>query len=203
MVGEGVSENIVAADVEKRLGVVLVSRVTVAVVGADVVGTDVAPEVVETFCVVEEEGVVRMVRMAVEVAAAGKLVEGTVLVALRRVPGRAEILLVMVAGDEEETIVEMMGSNVLEETKTLVASGTVVVRDAVVVAGANMAVAAVVMAELVVTDCVVEGGKEMVVSASELEHSSMVVLGSEVVEGTEEVVAERVVTEATVVVSRS
>lgn len=113
MVGEGVSENIVAADVEKRLGVVLVSRVTVAVVGADVVGTDVAPEVVETFCVVEEEGVVRMVRMAVEVAAAGKLVEGTVLVALRRVPGRAEILLVMVAGDEEETIVEMMGSMVV------------------------------------------------------------------------------------------
>lgn len=113
VVGEGVSENIVAADVEKRLGVVLVSRVTVAVVGADVVGTDVAPEVVETFCVVEEEGVVRMVRMAVEVAAAGKLVEGTVLVALRRVPGRAEILLVMVAGDEEETIVEMMGSMVV------------------------------------------------------------------------------------------
>lgn len=106
----------------------------------------------------------------------------------------ADVVLVGVAGGV---------SIVVEETKTLVASGTVVVRDAVVVAGANMAVAAVVMAELVVTDCVVEGGKEMVVSASELEHSSMVVLGSEVVEGTEEVVAERVVTEATVVVSRS
>lgn len=70
VVGEDVLENVVAADVEKRLGVVLVSLVTVLVVGVDVVGTDVAPEVVETFCVVEEEGVVRMVRMAVEVAAA-------------------------------------------------------------------------------------------------------------------------------------
>lgn len=114
VVGEDVSENMVAADVEKRLGVVLVSLVTVAVVGADVVGTDVAPEVVETLCVVEEEDVVRVVRMAVVVAAAGKLVEGTVLVELCGVLGRAEILVVMVAGDEEETTVEMIGSLVVK-----------------------------------------------------------------------------------------
>lgn len=98
----------------KRDWVWCLSLVTVAVVGADVVGTDVAPEVVETLCVVEEEDVVRVVRMAVVVAAAGKLVEGTVLVALCGVLGRAEILVVMVAGDEEETTVEMIGSLVVK-----------------------------------------------------------------------------------------
>ena len=70
-----------------------------------------------------------------------------------------DVVLVDVAGG---------APSVVEETKILVASASVVVRDAVVVAGANMAVAAVVMAELVVTDCVVEDGKEMVVAAGEL-----------------------------------
>lgn len=53
--------------------------------------------------------------------------------------------------------------SVVEEPSLLVASATVVVRDV------NMAVAAVVVAELVVTDCLVEEGEEMVLAAGELE----------------------------------
>lgn len=112
VVGEEVSENVVAADVEKRLAVVLVSLVTVVVVGAGMVGTDVAAGVVETVCVVEEGDMVRVLRVVL-VAAAGKLAEGAVLVGLCEVLGRAGVL-VMVAGDGEETAVEVIGSVVVD-----------------------------------------------------------------------------------------
>lgn len=58
---------------------------------------------------------------------------------------------------------------VVEEASLLVTPATVVVRDAVVVAGANVAVAAGVVSEVVATDCIVEEGKEMFVAAGELE----------------------------------
>ena len=134
VVGEDVSENVVAADIGKRLAVVLVSLVTVVVVGAGVVGTDVAAEVVETVCVVEKEDVVRVVRTAVLVAAADKLVEGTVLVALCGVLGRTEIIVVMVAGDEEDIALEVVGSVVvnLEVAMGRVVEASVVVAEVVV-----------------------------------------------------------------------
>lgn len=113
VVGEEVSENIVAADVEKRLAVVLVSLVTVVVVGAGMVGTNVAAGVVETDCVVEEGDMVRVLRVVL-VAAAGKLAEEAVLVGLCEVLGRAGVLVVMVAGDGEETAVEVIGSVVVD-----------------------------------------------------------------------------------------
>lgn len=58
---------------------------------------------------------------------------------------------------------------VVEEASLLVTPAPVVVRDAVVVAGANVAVAAGVVSEVVATDCIVEEGKEMFVAAGELE----------------------------------
>lgn len=103
VVREEGSENVVAADVEKRSAVVvLVSLVTVVVVGAGVVGRDVAADVVETVCVVGEEDMVRAVR-AVLVAAAEELVEGSGVVALCEVLGRAGVLVAMVGAGEEET----------------------------------------------------------------------------------------------------
>lgn len=86
--------------------------------------------------------------------------------------------------------------SVVEETDILVVSA-IVITDRVV-AGAP-----VVVAEIIVTDDVVKEGEEMIVMAGEIERALVVMLGSEVVERAEEVVAVRVVAEAAVVVSRS
>lgn len=86
--------------------------------------------------------------------------------------------------------------SVVEETDILVVSA-IVITDRVV-AGAP-----VVVAEIIVTDDVVKEGEEIIVMAGEIERALVVMLGSEVVERAEEVVAVRVVAEAAVVVSRS
>lgn len=110
-------------------------------------------EVVEVEVVVVKGADVVVVEINVEAAVvASSVVLAEVLVA-------TYVLLVDVAGS---------APGVMGETNLLAASATVVVRNAVV-AGADMAVAAVGVAELVVTFCVVEEGEEVVVAAGELE----------------------------------
>lgn len=153
MVEEGAEVVVVVNDVlvaEDNI-LAVVDETEVAVLGGVVL--EVAEEVEVEADVVKGADVV-VVEINVEAAvAASFVVMAGMLVA-------TDVVLVDVAGG---------APSVVEETKILMASATLVVRDAVVVAGANMAVAAVVMAELVVTDCLVEEGKEMVVAAGELE----------------------------------
>lgn len=73
---EETSEHVVAADVAKRSAMmVCVSTVTVVVVGAGAVGTDVAADVVETNCMIEEEDRVKVAGTAEDELAGGAMVE--------------------------------------------------------------------------------------------------------------------------------
>lgn len=99
--------------------VVPISVVTVMVVGAGLLETNVAAEFVETDCVVVEEDMVQVARAVL--AEADKLVEGAMAVALSAVLGGAGVLVVMVAGNEE-TAMGVMG---LVEVNEKVAVGRV------------------------------------------------------------------------------